>query len=219
MRLRCLIIEDHPVTLLGLRQLIERNFPLSEIVTAETVQEATKILEQASENRFTLAIVEIMLVGHTGNSALLHLKNTLAATSIPYLVFSSINDRRTMDLCKEFGAHGYVSKRTPEISIVRAISTICNGGKFFKMDSPVVDVKSENCLKLTSRQRDVLDLVVAGYSNKKIAGTLELSYGTVKNYMFDLMRLLNVNSRLELAAKCLNDRYSSFAPTTSNTDP
>lgn len=217
MRLRCLIIEDHPITLLGLRQLIERNFPSSEIVTAETVHEASKILEQASENPFTLAIVEIMLVGYIGKSALLYLKKMLSTASIPYLVFSSINDRQTMDLCKEFGAHGYVSKRTPESLIAHAISTICNGGKFFNMDS-AVDAKSETSLKLTSRQRDVLDLVIAGYSNKKIAGTLELSYGTVKNYMFDLMRLLNVNSRLELAAKCLNERHSSFTPTISHTD-
>ena len=57
------------------------------------------------------------------------------------------------------------------------------------------------CIKLNSRQRDVVRLVLEGYSNKKIANTLNLSYGTVKNYMFNLMRLLSVNSRLEMAIK------------------
>jgi DNA-binding NarL/FixJ family response regulator len=56
-------------------------------------------------------------------------------------------------------------------------------------------------IRLTSRQRDVAKLVLAGYSNKKISYTLNLSYGTIKNYMFSLMRLLSVNSRLEMVLR------------------
>jgi DNA-binding NarL/FixJ family response regulator len=59
-----------------------------------------------------------------------------------------------------------------------------------------------------------VDLLVTGYSNKEIARTLNLSYGTVKNYMFDLMRLLNARSRLELVAK-----IREGAPTTQSNMP
>ncbi|MBI3774838.1 MAG: hypothetical protein HY273_04670 [Gammaproteobacteria bacterium] len=63
---------------------------------------------------------------------------------------------------------------------------------------------------LTNRQRDIIDLLLIGCSNKQIATKLNLSYGTVKNYLFDLMRLLNVRSRLELVVKITK------APTTQS---
>ncbi|MFC3374384.1 helix-turn-helix transcriptional regulator [Rugamonas sp. CCM 8940] len=54
---------------------------------------------------------------------------------------------------------------------------------------------------MTNRQKELIALLLEGQSNKAIARTLDLSYGTVKNYIFDLMRLLGVKSRLELVTK------------------
>lgn len=60
-------------------------------------------------------------------------------------------------------------------------------------------VESGRRVSLTPRQEDLVRLLLAGYSNKRIAYELGLSVGTVKNYMFDLMRLVSVRSRFELA--------------------
>ncbi|MET0267707.1 MAG: helix-turn-helix transcriptional regulator, partial [Duganella sp.] len=62
-------------------------------------------------------------------------------------------------------------------------------------------------LRFTPRQRDILDLLLIGYSNKQIACALNLSCGTVKNYMFELMRITAVSSRLEMAMKIRDSGY------------
>lgn len=55
--------------------------------------------------------------------------------------------------------------------------------------------------RFTQRQRQLIDLLMSGNSNKAIADRMNLSYGTVKNYVFDIMRIMSVGSRLELVAK------------------
>ncbi len=208
--MRCLIVEDHPVTLLGLQLVMQHNFPESEVVSAPTVRQANELLDRAGGKAIDIVILEIMLVGHTGVSALMHLKHALLPNDTPCMIFSSVNNHRTINLCKELGAHGYVSKNTPEALIIHAIKTICAGGRcFYTEDSKSSDMLDCDMTKLSARQKDVLELVLAGYSNKKIANTLKLSYGTVKNYMFNLMRLLNVNSRLELAVKLGKTEHQS----------
>jgi DNA-binding NarL/FixJ family response regulator len=86
--------------------------------------------------------------------------------------------------CKKEGDHRFSQGNTH-----KSISSIINFPNF------------------TSRQRDIFDLLLAGHSNKMIGYILNLSYGTVKNYMFDLMRLLSVKSRLELVTKIRANQY------------
>ncbi|WP_426210234.1 response regulator transcription factor [Massilia sp. TWP1-3-3] len=205
---RCLIVDDHPITLMGLRQLISQSFPAWDVASAASVQQANSLINQAHDQPFCIVILEIMLLGHTGASALMQLEQALGCRAIPCLVFSNVSDRRTVSLCKELGAVGYVSKRTHESEVVRAIDTVCNGGIHFQLDDMRrADPGGEDGIRITPRQKDILDLVFAGYSNKQIASALQLTCGTVKNYMFDLMRLLNVSSRLELGAKLRRNGY------------
>jgi DNA-binding NarL/FixJ family response regulator len=59
--------------------------------------------------------------------------------------------------------------------------------------------------RFTQRQLQLIDLMMRGNSNKAIADKLNLSYGTVKNYVFDIMRIMSVGSRLQLVAKMRTD--------------
>ena len=61
---------------------------------------------------------------------------------------------------------------------------------------------------LTERQQDVLDLILMAYSNKAIADKLELTEGTVKNHITDLLAIFGVASRGELSLKVRQQRYS-----------
>ncbi len=216
--MHCLILDAHPVTQLGLSLIIEVNFPDWKITTATTVQKAIQTInekESRKENQAVdLFILDVALGEQDGIAFLAYLRAHASAQPISSLVISSFRDQKTISLCRGHGARGYVSKDEGPALIIQAIRTVASGEEYFPNCGVI---PAHNCpadpassLKLTTRQRDIVDLVLAGYSNKKIAQALNLSYGTVKNYMFDLMRLLAVNSRLEMATKIRESRYRSI---------
>lgn len=197
--MRCLIIDDHPVTRRGLANLLERQFPGIAISEATTVAEAVQAITSSEP---IIAILELDLTGHSGLSALRSLRAALARDAVSFLVFSRVSDAKTIGLCSKCGARGYVSKSEPEEVLAQAFRTIAEGGSYFRQGDAMQRWYDVGGLgRLTRRQKEILDLVLVGYSNKQIAAALEISYGTVKNYMFNLMRIAGVNSRLELAVK------------------
>jgi len=199
--MHCLIIDIHPITLLGLRLLIQGNFPDWEIFTTTSVDEAAKYIEPSNAKSVDFVLIVHDPRNETHIDLLLKLQQN-AARPILSLIISSASDEVTIELCRRGGALGYVSKRSDPSEIIRAIQVVCSGKEYFSRGIE----KSSRALAsnfpiLTSRQKDLIDLLLLGYSNKMISSALNLSYGTVKNYMFDLMRLLSVKSRFELVTK------------------
>ncbi|HWW72458.1 MAG TPA: LuxR C-terminal-related transcriptional regulator [Duganella sp.] len=103
----------------------------------------------------------------------------------------SISLYRSRQRLSTIGHNGYHS-------VVRMIASLSDAGE----PAPAVPAAPEQPLpNLTNRQKELIALLLDGQSNKAIARSLDLSYGTVKNYIFDLMRLLGVKSRLELVTR------------------
>jgi two-component system response regulator DesR len=90
------------------------------------------------------------------------------------------------------GASGFVSKDRPAAEIARAVRAVGLGGAVFPAD----DEQPAPPL-LTGREREVLDLLARGATNREIAGTLFLSPHTVKEYTSSLYRKLAVRNRAE----------------------
>jgi DNA-binding NarL/FixJ family response regulator len=118
-------------------------------------------------------------------------------------------------LALEAGAHGYVPKGLGVAELSRALQTIADGTIFVPPllaelgafeDEPSMPLTSSYSSQprsdksLTTRQRQVLDLLVEGKSNKEIARSLKLGEGTVKVHVAALFRTLGVTSRAAAAA-------------------
>jgi DNA-binding NarL/FixJ family response regulator len=110
------------------------------------------------------------------------------------------------------GAHGYVPKNVGPAELEAALTLILDGVIYVPpsiastsslvVEGPVLNAtpaQSPTPDPLTQRQREVLELVVQGKSNKEIARTLKLGEGTVKVHMAGLFRTLGVNSRAAAA--------------------
>jgi DNA-binding NarL/FixJ family response regulator len=124
----------------------------------------------------------------------------------PTLLLTTFEDDFAMVACVRAGARGYLLKGvTPEV-LVEAIRTLAAGGSY--LYAPVTSQPASNdqnaarqaslapgAEQLTERERDVLQLLSSGISNKEIASALRLSEGTVRNHVSSIFAKLGVNDR------------------------
>jgi DNA-binding NarL/FixJ family response regulator len=120
------------------------------------------------------------------------------------------------------GAQAYLLKDADESEILATIRAVSRGHspltphvarrlldefrRVRRPDRPRDDDSSLTGEALTGREKEILDLIVAGKGNKEIAGDIKLAEGTVKNYVSRILEKLNARSRTELAVKALNRR-------------
>ena len=132
---------------------------------------------------------------------------------------SASTSRRDILQALEAGVHGYIVRSLPVADLVKALSTIFEGGVYvppcladFLRSRPTSEEQADerphpqpsahpnpSIHLLTSRQRDVLDLLVQGKTNKEIALALKLGEGTVKIHMAAIFRYFGVNNRAAAA--------------------
>lgn len=211
MDMNCLVVDDNFLTLLGMSSVMHEHFPQWKIHQKHSLYEA----EHFIKHNFDVYIDMVMIgLDHTDHvDQLVAFVQLLDRLSIKMLVVSGVTSTALVQRLQHNGCQGYVLKNGGLNDIVEAIDVISHGGKFV---APVLQNRSDLGIDtsycsaieaLTDRQKDVIDLLLAGLSNKRIADHLDLSQGTVKNYMFDLMRLMKVSSRLELALKIREQGY------------
>lgn len=202
--MHCLIIEDHPVTLFGIEVLIKKKYPTWKITTAGTFRAAMEIIARHSEPAINLCLIDLMLPDGNGLTIIRYLRQ-FKATAFAKCIAMSVNcDEQIAIQCSDAGAIASVSKANSIADLMKAISLAVSPlREELSSTAPNAHNRPGGApIRLTARQKDIAKLVMEGYSNKRIANVLNLSYGTVKNYMLDLMRLLGVRSRLELAIRC-----------------
>ncbi|NRR33504.1 response regulator transcription factor [Oxalobacteraceae bacterium] len=232
--MHCLIVNCHPLTLLGLSALITTIYPSWKVTSASSAQEALAAVERPGQAPVGLLIAYGIDASH-GLEGLL--AGSLqcgggrgAAHGMIRIVFSAGADQRTLELCRQYAARACTCDMENAAAIIASIKAAASEGACFchsqviqlrqrapaPQQLPAASARPVRALSggmpvLTPRQSELAHMVLAGYSNKKIAQELDLSYGTVKNYMVELMRLLEVRSRLEMAMR-LRQSGQTLAP-------
>lgn len=208
--MHCLIIEDDSIGMLGLTMLLRTHLPTWTLATATTVSDAIAFMREEGREKIDLIMLSIA-VPYAHQAALFsYLKNAAGPSPARCVAISGVDDEDVCDRYREYGVSGYIPKSMVLKEQVSVLKAIGHGAQYFpygreSLTGTSVRPASGQGVRLTARQKDLVRLIFAGYSNKQIAADLGLSYGTVKNYMFDLMRLLAVNSRLELTVKLRED--------------
>ena len=195
--------------------ILTRHFGFSEILEASSLDEA---LEQLNENPQTeIALLDLSMPGAQTPTNLRSIRECFLTTRVAALSGSTV--RRDILTALEAGVHGYIVKSLPVADLVKALGTIFEGGVYappcLADISPGPTGWTEQATEpahvqpsappaasvhlLTSRQRDVLDLLVQGKSNKEIALALKLGEGTVKIHMAAIFRYFGVNNRAAAA--------------------
>ncbi len=201
---RILVADDHPFLRTGLRRVLEEHAEFRVIGEAADGREAVRMAQQEKPD---VAILDVGMPNLNGIEAARQISDSVPGASI--VVLSMHSDESYVLRALKAGARAYILKESAEADLVAAVKAVSQGKAFF---SPAVsqmllndymrqlrerDIEDTYDL-LTPREREVLQLIAEGKSNKEIANVLNLSVYTVETHRGNMMEKLNLHSVPEL---------------------
>jgi DNA-binding NarL/FixJ family response regulator len=198
--IRIVVVDDHPLFLDGLVATLSADEELEVVATGA---DATSAVRAAREHQPDLALLDIAMPGG-GIEAARSIRPASPATRVVMLTSSENED--DLLAAMDAGARGYVLKGVAGRELRIILKSVHRGevyvapGLAYAMIKGLTKPRIEDPLaELTSREREVLELVAAGLSNAEIGGRLGLAEKTVKHYMTAILGKLDVGSRVEAA--------------------
>jgi DNA-binding NarL/FixJ family response regulator len=202
--LRILIADDHDVIRSGLRHLLEAHPGWEVCGEAVTGREAVEMARELVPN---IAILDLTMPELNGLEATRQIKKATPSTEV--LIFTMHASERLMREGLMAGARGYLLKSDAARYVVLAVETLAARKPYFT--TKVSETMLEAFLRgakntsdmtvadpLTSREREVVQLLAEGNSNKRVAARLEISVKTVETHRAAIMRKLGVKSIAEI---------------------
>lgn len=192
--LQVLVSDDHELIRNGISVLINKLSDDADVLEATTGDEAVTIAR--SHPGLELAIVDLSLPGLSGLPMVATLCELLPDT--PVVILSATVDRQHVLKAIECGASGFVYKSLGNAILEEAILMVLAGGVFMPPLNP--DAHGD-IPPVTSRQRQILELLAKGKSNKEIANSLHISVNTIKNHLAKLYDQFSVSNRTQAVMK------------------
>lgn len=199
------IADDHDIVRDGLRDSLAEAGATDETQYA-VVAEASNGLEaiaQVKSHRPDLLFLDVSMPLANGLEVLADLKRWSPATRI--VVFTGINSSGLLAGLVESGVDGLFSKGVATANLIAQLPLILAGGRFVAPELAERISRGEASLGLTDRERQTLNLIIAGKSNREMADLLCISPKTVDKHRTSLMRKLDVHSVAELMALALRE--------------
>jgi DNA-binding NarL/FixJ family response regulator len=196
LRPRILLADDHTLLLDGIRALLEPEFEL-----AGCVEDGQALLSAALEARPDVILLDISMPLLNGIDAAHQLRKVLPSTKVIFVTMHA--DAGYVREAFRAGAAGYVPKRSAATELLTAVREVLKGNHYVSplVTRNVVDLfltvskdDGRQTDRLTTRQREVLQLVAEGRSRKEIAGVLNISVKTVEFHKTILMRELSLRT-------------------------
>ena len=202
--IRILLADDHTVMRSGLRLLLERQPNLEVVGEAADGMEA---VELAGEEKPNVVVMDIAMPHLNGVEATRQIVSRSPDTAV--VILSMHSDESYVIRSLKAGARAYLLKDSAEADLIAAIHAITEGKSFFspgvrrllKEDymHKMAELDAEDSYELlTNREREILQLVAEGKSNKDVANLLNLSLYTVETHRTHILRKLNLHSVPEL---------------------
>jgi two-component system, NarL family, response regulator NreC len=204
MKVRVLIADDHGVVRKGLRLLLEQ-YPEIEVVgEAANGREIVRLATELSPNVILMDVAMPLL---NGIDAAEQIGRTNDQIGVIMLTMHA--DEGYLLRALNAGVRGYLLKESAEGDLLRAVQAVSQGKPFF---SPAItqtlledymrvlkeDGLSDSFELLTAREREVLQLLAEGKTNKEVASILEISLYTVESHRTNLMQKLNLHNTAEI---------------------
>lgn len=195
-----LLADEHVVVRRGLRSLLEERADFR--ICAETGN-GREAVELVLQHKPDIVVLDIALPLLGGIDATRHIRKVAPATEV--LIFTTQDGEDVIRDAIAAGARGYVLKSESDNQIVKAIDALAQRHAFFSSELsdaflvPLVDAGAVSPSgNLTMREREVVQLVADGHSNKMIAKMLEISIKTVETHRAAAMHKLDVHSTAAL---------------------
>jgi two-component system response regulator NreC len=201
---RILLADDHKLMRSGLKALIEQQPDLAVVGEADDGRQAVALAVSLKPD---LLVMDIGMPNLNGIEAAHQITQANPATAI--VILSMHSDESYVLRALKAGAKGYLLKDSAESDLIRAVHAVAGGKSFFSpavskvlLDDYVRKLQRSGAEDiydlLTSREREILQLIAEGKSNKDVANLLNLSVYTVETHRSNIMEKLNLRGIPEL---------------------
>ena len=194
MTIRILIADDHAVVAEGLKHLVEAQSDLEVVATVGDGREAVRV---AKETEPDVVLMDLSMPELNGADATRAIIDTRPECRV--IVLSMYAEREYVRRALKAGATGYVVKRSAAKELVDAIRAVHSGQRYLSprvadvvIDDYTGDGKADLLEKLSTREREVLQLLAEGRTGSEIAQRLSLSQKTVETYRARLVEKLGI---------------------------
>jgi DNA-binding NarL/FixJ family response regulator len=196
---RILIADDHEVVRAGLQKILASQFGWEIVAVAADGSEA---VQKAIDTRPDVAVLDYSLPKFNGIEVTRQIRERLPRTEI--LIFTMHDNETLIEQLLHAGARGYLLKSEANRYLIAAIEALAAHKPFFKGEISEALIASFTARSghrgsaLTNRERQVVQLVAEGHTNKAIAKLLNISLKTVETHRTAVMRKLNLSSTAAL---------------------
>lgn len=199
---RVLLVDDHPVFRHGMRSLLEA---VPDVEVVGEGRDGSEAVELAGRLRPDVVVMDLNMPGLDGVAATREICRALPDTGV--LVLTMFEDDDSVFAAMRAGARGYLVKGADSPEVLRAIAGVAAGDAIFGpsvaqrvlgyLTRPLSSRDERLFPDLTSREREILELIAAGSGNATIAQRLFLSPKTVRNNVSNIFVKLQVADRAE----------------------
>lgn len=206
--IKIFVVDDHEIFRDGLRLLVDSTEDMTIIGEAESGE---KVIEMLAGLEPDLILMDINMPGENGIEVTRRVKQQYPDMTV--LILTMFEDDKSVFAAMRAGASGYILKGIKHAEMLQTLRVAATGGAVFspriashimrwfaQMETAQPEAENEN-LRLSRREQDVLELIAAGYDNPSITEKLTLSPKTVRNYVSQVLKKLEVSDRVAAAEK------------------
>lgn len=208
---KVLLVEDHSLTRVGLKYTLDKNPTIDVIGEAEDGQEG---LDKTLELKPDVVLMDLGMPNMNGIDATRAIKQAESQSKI--IILTSHDDEQEVLAAFAAGADAYCMKDIVPDMLIAAIQSVSEGVAWIDPAIAKIVLSSISLPKeklkdpiddpgLTPREKEVLKLIVEGFSNADIANALTVSMHTVKTHISSILSKLAVNDRTQAAVKAMRE--------------
>ena len=215
--IRVLLVDDHPLFRKGLASLLAREKGFEVVGEA---QDGAEALNKTKNLKPDLVLMDIYMPGGNGLEATRRIREALSSVKVVILTVSE-EDKNLFEAIKS-GAHGYLLKKIEPRNLFEMLRGV------FRGEAPISRATAAKILnefaaqahrateetpeeKLTPKEREVIELLTKGQTNKEIGNNLRITENTVKNHLKNILDKLHLENRVQAATFALQKKLTDSA--------
>jgi two-component system, NarL family, response regulator len=197
--IRILVVDDHPIMRIGIAALIASSPEMACIGQAGNGEEAVNLYRNLEPD---VTLMDLRLPGISGVETIRLIRQF--APTARFIVLTTYEGDEDIHQAMEAGASGYLVKGLPQEMLVTAVRRVCAGGRYLPPPMSQALASRTPDSDLSARERQVLELIAQGKSNKEIGQELNITEATVKCHVSVILSRLKAADRTQAVVTALH---------------